>query len=304
MSLDRQTIERRDFPIARRGYDIDAVNEHLALLADEYEASGRAGRPSKAGSVASNAAEQVRVIVEVAEQTAAEITREAELESRQLLQDAREEAERLRTDAGQEARAHVATVAEVAQALLDRVEGMDRELGTVLDGLRSGVRRVTADLVLLQGAVGEFRAAGAGPGGRTPASSDQSLPAANQPPRMPAAPNGDADRAHAAVDGEDNLQLEEDIQAGSVERRGGEAGTSRPEPRPRAAGDASRSNPFDDDEGVRDPVTSEEERARMIALNMALNGVPREETQRHLEDNFDVADVESVLDDAYMRAGQ
>ncbi len=304
MSLDRQTIERRDFPIARRGYDIDAVNEHLAVLADEYEASGRAGRTSKAGSVASNAAEQVRVIVEVAEQTAAEITREAELESRQLLQDAREEAERLRTDAGQEARAHVATVAEVAQALLDRVEGMDRELGTVLDGLRSGVRRVTADLVLLQGAVGEFRAAGAGPGGRTPASSDQSLPAAGQPSRRPTAPNGDANGAHAAVDGEDNLELEEDIQTGSAERRGREVGTSPPEPLRRAAGDASRSNPSDDDEGVLDPATSEEARARMIALNMALNGVPREETQRHLEDNFDVADVESVLDDAYMRAGE
>ena len=37
MDIDRQAIERRDFPIARRGYDPAAVDAHLRLLANEIE---------------------------------------------------------------------------------------------------------------------------------------------------------------------------------------------------------------------------------------------------------------------------
>ena len=35
MSLDRQAIEKRDFPISRRGYETLAVDAHLAQLARE-----------------------------------------------------------------------------------------------------------------------------------------------------------------------------------------------------------------------------------------------------------------------------
>ena len=35
MALDRQSIERKDFPLARRGYDPAAVDAHLTALADE-----------------------------------------------------------------------------------------------------------------------------------------------------------------------------------------------------------------------------------------------------------------------------
>ena len=48
----------------------------------------------------------------------------------------------------------------------------------------------------------------------------------------------------------------------------------------------------------------DEEGARLIALNMALNGTPREETERYLADNFELADTEALLDDVYARAGQ
>jgi len=37
MALDRQSIEKRDFPIGRRGYDPDAVDAHLTEIADEVE---------------------------------------------------------------------------------------------------------------------------------------------------------------------------------------------------------------------------------------------------------------------------
>ena len=45
------------------------------------------------------------------------------------------------------------------------------------------------------------------------------------------------------------------------------------------------------------------EGARLIALNMALNGTPRDETARYLEENFDLDDQDSILDEVYARAG-
>jgi len=45
------------------------------------------------------------------------------------------------------------------------------------------------------------------------------------------------------------------------------------------------------------------EGARLIALNMALNGTPREETARYLDENFELDDANALLDDVYARAG-
>ena len=39
--------------------------------------------------------------------------------------------------------------------------------------------------------------------------------------------------------------------------------------------------------------------ARLIALNMALNGTPREETDRYLQENFELADRDQLLDEVY-----
>ena len=46
VDLDRQRIERRDFPVSRRGYDPAAVDAHLRDLADNVEREReRARRP-------------------------------------------------------------------------------------------------------------------------------------------------------------------------------------------------------------------------------------------------------------------
>ena len=45
------------------------------------------------------------------------------------------------------------------------------------------------------------------------------------------------------------------------------------------------------------------EGARVIALNMALNGSTREETGRYLAENFELDDPEALLDEVYARAG-
>jgi hypothetical protein len=41
------------------------------------------------------------------------------------------------------------------------------------------------------------------------------------------------------------------------------------------------------------------EGARLIALNMALNGTPREETDRYLSENFELSDRVGLLDEVY-----
>jgi hypothetical protein len=39
--------------------------------------------------------------------------------------------------------------------------------------------------------------------------------------------------------------------------------------------------------------------ARLIALNMALNGEPREQADRYLAEHFDLSDREKLLDEVY-----
>ena len=281
MALDRQSIERRDFPIARRGYEIEAVDAHLALLADEYEETARRGRAATSGGLAASAADQVRMIVEAAEQSAADIEREAQLEARQLRQDAREEAERVRGEAGRQARDHVARVAEVARGLLDRVEAMDRELGGLLDGLRAGTQRLSADLSLLQGNVEEVRAL--------------------------ASPEPDADRepAESKADAASSRPPGEDAESSTPGGIDGEPAVAAERPEPRAVAAVERAEALEP--AAWEPESrsaGERDGARMVALNMALNGVPREDTQHHIERNFELDDIESLLDEVYMRAGQ
>ena len=65
---------------------------------------------------------------------------------------------------------------------------------------------------------------------------------------------------------------------------------AEPEPEPAASGAGGRS--------IRGA-----EGARLIALNMALNGTPRDETARYLEQNFELEDQDALLDEVYARVG-
>jgi hypothetical protein len=98
-----------------------------------------------------------------------------------------------------------------------------------------------------------------------------------------------------------------------------EAGTGELEPAPAppeavepappqapAAGVAGAA-PFDFERVGRDQPAAAQgegvEGARLIALNMALNGTPREETARYLHESFDLDDAEAILEEVYARAG-
>jgi DivIVA domain-containing protein len=204
--VDREAIERSDFPVGRRGYDQAAVDEHLRRVADELEALRARTAPSP---LSAGTSEQVRVILEAAEASAAE----------------------LRAAAARQSSDHVARVQRAAGTMLDRLEEVEREL----EQLRASAGRLNESLARLHEQAGE-------------------LAATAEPP-------------------------EEDF-----------AAAAPPEPSP-ADGPAPSAN-------------GDEAGARLIALNMALGGTPRDETARYLSEHFELADAGSLLDDVYERAAR
>ena len=85
--------------------------------------------------------------------------------------------------------------------------------------------------------------------------------------------------------------------AGSREGLGRDVGTfgAAVEPAPASApsGPPANGDRSDDEAG-----------ARLVALNMALEGTPREETARFLTEHYAPADLERLLDDVYASAGR
>lgn len=122
--MDRDKIERRDFPTGRRGYDPAAVDEHLRRVADEFETQVHPPAPL----LSSGASEQVRQILVAAERSASE----------------------LRERAGEQASDHVARVQEAADGMLSKLDRLERELGGLLEALRTGGERLNQGLERLQ----------------------------------------------------------------------------------------------------------------------------------------------------------
>ena len=254
MAIDRQSIEKRDFPIGRRGYEPEAVDAHLRRVAEDLDELRRADRPSTA-SLASSAADQVRSIVEAAETTASDIKHQAEDEASGTRSRAETDAEKTRADAADQARSHVVSVQEATQTMLERVDAMESELGALVESLRTGANRLTADLTLLTGNMGELRGAATGSGAETAEKAPESVSATEPESESESEPEPEPE--------------------------------SKPPPQAESAPEGG-----DDSEG-----------ARLIALNMALNGTPREETDSYLAENFQLEDREKLLDEVYARVG-
>jgi DivIVA domain-containing protein len=282
LALDRQSIEKKDFPIGRRGYDPDAVDQHLAALADQVEELKLASR-RRSETLAGAASEQVRAIVEAAETSAAEIERRAEEEAREIREEAAGEAKATREQATAQARDYVSRVSESTAVMLQRLDAMESELSALIESLRTGGNRLNADLQLLEGSLDEARTTVSPRPRFEPEPEPPTEPPA--PPRAPAAfarepepePSWRQEEPAAAM----TSTAAEETYAGAA------AAEEQFEPEPADAGESGAAED-DDSEG-----------ARLIALNMALNGSPREETARYLAENFRLADQERLLDEVY-----
>ncbi len=258
MPIDRQSIEKRDFPIGRRGYDPEAVDAHLAEVAAEVDKLKSLSR-RRSETLASAASEQVRAIVEAAESSASEITRQAEDDAADIRAEATEEAQATRQQATSQAREYVGNVSESTAVMLQRIDAMESELSALLESLRTGANRLNADLQLLDGNLNEVRSAVA------------------PRPRFEPEPDSEpiAPRPRAAEPARAEEPEPEELEA---------------EDEPVAAAPVASAAPAVDDDT---------EGARLVALNMALNGTPREETDRYLAENFSLGDRAGLLDEVY-----
>ncbi|MBV9802106.1 MAG: DivIVA domain-containing protein [Solirubrobacterales bacterium] len=270
MALDRQSIEKKDFPIGRRGYDPDAVDTHLSALADEIDELKRSAR-RRNESLAAAASEQVRSIVEAAETTAADIQRQAEEEAREIRTEASNEADATREHATGEARDYVGKVSESTTGMLERIDAMENELTALIESLRTGSNRLNADLQLLEGNLAavknavvprpQFEPEQGGSGGQRP----EGAPAAAVVQAAPAVPSAEPFEPSVA-----GAAAGEVLADSAGERRAGQ---------PTNGG--------------------EDESARLIALNMVMNNTPREEIERYLAEHFRLTDRRGLLDEVY-----
>jgi DivIVA domain-containing protein len=271
VALDRQSIEKKDFPIGRRGYDPDAVDTHLKALADEIDELKRSAR-RRSESLAAAASEQVRSIVEAAETTASDIQRQAEDEAREIRAEASSEADSTREHATGEAREYVGKVAESTTGMLERIDAMENELNALIESLRTGSNRLNADLQLLEGNLAAVKNAVVP---RPVFEPEQERPAA-QPA---AAPASAVEQAAPAVPTAEPFEQ-------SVSVAGAAAGEVLSDP----AGEV-KSN------GVANG--GDDASARLIALNMVMNRTPRDEIDRYLAENFRLTDRRGLLDEVY-----
>ncbi len=262
MDLDRQAIERRDFPIGRRGYDPAAVDAHLRALAAEFEELKRASAEAAGEpSLASTAASQVQSILNAAETAAADIERQARESADDTREEADRDAQRTRENAIKQARAHVAAVAEATSVLLERVSSMDGEVGSLVESLRAGAGRLAGDLGTLERSMGELYDAASG--------------------REP----GPAGEAQAAMAAEDTITV-----AALTDPPAASPPAPAPEPAPAPGEPVETASP-----GANGDVDG----ARLIALNMALNGESRADAERYLAENFKLSDRQKLIDEVY-----
>ncbi len=249
--MDRERIERRDFPTGRRGYDPAAVDEHLRRVADEFEAHVNAPRASLADSTS----EQVRLILDAAERGAAE----------------------LRSQAGEQASDHIARVEAAAGGMLSKLDALESELTRLMAALRTSGERLSQGLAELQAEVS----------GGVPGAAPPELPRSATP--APAAPSSPPEAAPVAPSSAPEAAPEPPAASSPPEAPDG-----APTPLPDLG-------PFEEDFAADEPADAG---ARLIALNMALGGAPREETARYLAEHFELDDAEALLDDVYERAGR
>jgi hypothetical protein len=296
VELDRQGIERRDFPIVRRGYDPASVDGHLRALAVRVEELSR-GRES---SLAASAGTQVQGILEAAQATAEAIEREAARDAQRVRDAANTDAARTREEAIAQARAHVGAVSKATEGLLERVGSMDGETRTLIDSLHTGASRLAGDLAAVETNMEAlYDAAGSRSAGAesTVAQAGGEVEVAHAP--VPAPLAGQHEEPFVEMPGEAHDGMQGDPYADEVVEPHIEAhqGT-RPEmfelddePLPTEA--------EEHEEPAMAASPGDLDGARLVALNMALNGDSREETGRYLVENFEVSDPDRLLDEVY-----
>ena len=175
-----------------------------------------------------------------------------------------EAAEQSAAELRAEAAQEIEAQLEHAEAVAARLAARANQIEQSLQGVADSVR---VELSALRADLEELRAVGEGVAEARTVADEQPEPAAPEPARA------------AAIEPEPELS-------------GPEPEPAEPEAEPEATASPAAPGP---------PSGDGHEGARVIALNMALNGSPREETARYLEENFELENPDALLDEVYAR---
>jgi DivIVA domain-containing protein len=294
VELDSQGIERRDFPIVRRGYDPASVDAHLRALAADVEELQREASSRGRESLASTAGTQVQGILEAAQATAETIERGAAQDAQGVRDAANADARRTREEAVARAQEHVAAVSQATEVLLARVGTIDGETRALVESLRAGAGRLAGDLARVEAEMGALYDAAAGRAGGGEGLEEAKVQVAIESTATDAAAGPEeaviAPVWQASVD---------DVASAANEPEPNSNGGPHPVAALPAVEHSTEPPAAHPTDALAVPTREDLDGARLVALNMALNGDSREETGRYLAENFDVPDRERLLDEVY-----
>jgi len=323
VELTRATITRQDFPHATEGYDRDAVGRHLEAIAEAVET---------VETVGADAGEQMRTIVEGAQSSAAALRETAQREADEVRKAARHEAEAVREKAARESGDQLAAARAAVGGLLERVEalgmGVEDSRRHVVQAAEAMAQRLSADSEPLVATLRDrARALGAeldliGSGlasGAVEAARERDRQAADPVPRPPApsaapatptppAPATPTPPAPAPSAATPPAPVEASapepgtgLSAGDLEDATQTLDRQVPPPEPSTPA-AAPTTGTDDGRAQGSATAPGTERARLVALNMAVSGTPRAEAERHLREELSIEDPGTILDEVYARA--
>ncbi len=274
---------KQNFPIRSHGYDVDAVDRRLLELTRQLERLEHAAAPRPMTS----ASEQVQAIVEAAQRMAEELRLGAEERARRATTAANEDAERVRREAAEEATAHVQRVAGASAAAVERLVALQSQL----DAVATALQQLHGDVETQLAAVFEAPRAK-----RTRRASTTAKLSARAPARQAGRSRAAAARtaptlAASTVGPEAEVGAQAPASAAPAEASAAPAG-ARPARAAKPGGDRAPSE-------AAPAERSDLHSARLIVLNMALNGTSRNEAERYLADNFRLPDPTPLLDEIY-----
>ena len=263
-------------------------------------------------------------IIAAAEKASADIERDAREKVQETRDEAMLDAARIREDAIAQARTLVAAVTQATSVLLERVGSMDGELATLVESLRAGATRLTGDLDAVKGNMGElYDAASDRPGADTPAVTGAGAREIAPSKDAEAAPRllrrihvgrtgrlggGRVEARFARVLGVRVERTNSSLSGRCGARaRGQGVGALRraaasvrfavaESPAPASAQPAPAKEPG---KGPAKEDDGDLDGARLIALNMALNGESRAAAERYLAEHFQLADRAKLIDEVY-----
>ena len=292
--MEREQIVRADFPVVRKGWSPEAVESHLVEVA-EYVAA----KPATPTPAADAATERVGAVLAAAESTAAEIIEDAEAEASRIVTVARAEADQIRAAARTESEQTVEAAGREASTRVEQAQAAVEGLVAQADKLRNQVGALGRDLASNVPGLGSLETS----------SDELPDPAAEAPAR----PEPKPQRAEPEPAAEAPARK-------PVPRRKAAARPAAEKPAP-AAAPAKPSAPSDDDliaqlRGSAEAPLAEEPpapaisgsetgAARLVAMNMALEGATREKIAKQIEAEFgNVEGVDALIDDVLRRANR